>query len=115
MVTKEMLRALRNNHVNEGKDAQRGIYESGWSYGYAAALDYVLNHWDEIYQVHRMESAIEDAKNHLHDYIENDDEYEVIVNNGLPEVIAERYLDNHDCNVAENDQYESIIEDLLKN
>ena len=115
MLTKEMLIALRNGHMEDAKTKTRGSYDSGWSYGYANALDYILNNWDEIYQAHRMESAIEDAKNHLQDYIEDDDEYETVVNSGLPEAIAERFLDNYDCNVAENDQYESIIEDLLKN
>ena len=115
MLTKEILIALRDGSREDGKEKAIGSYDRGWSYGYANALDYVLNHWSEIYQAHRLESAIEDAKNHLRDYIEDDDEYEAVVNSGLPEVIAERFLDNHDCNAAENDQYESIIEDLLKN
>lgn len=115
MLTKEMLIALRNGHMEDAKTKTRGSYDSGWSYGFANALDYIFDHWDDIYQAHRLESAIEDAKNHLRDYLEDDDEYEIAVNSGLPEVIAERFLDNHDCNAAENDQYESIIEDLLKN
>ena len=115
MLIKKMLTAMRNTQKKDGKTAIEGSYHSGWSYGYACALDYVLDHWDDIYQGHRFESAVEDAKNHLQDYIEDEDEYETVVNSGLPEVIAERFLDNYDCNVAENDQYESIIEDLLKN
>ena len=107
-----MLIAIRDRRMKDGN--AKMSYSSGWYYGYANALDYILNNWDEIYQAHRMESAIEDAKNHLQDYIEDDDEYETVVNSGLPEAIAERFLDNYDCNVAENDQYESIIEDLLK-
>jgi hypothetical protein len=115
MLTKEILIAMRDEHRKNIKTEVNGSYHSGWSQGFVYALNYILDHWDEIYQAHRMESAIEDAKDHLYDYIENDDEYETVVNSGLPEVIAERFLDNHDCNVAENDQYESIIEDLLKN
>ena len=115
MLTKKMLTAMRDMHKEDGETATKGSYHSGWSYGFAYALDYVLDHWDDIYQEHRFENAVEDAENHLRDYIEDDDEYETVVNSGLPEVIAERFLDNLDCNAAENDQYESIIEDLLKN
>ena len=115
MITREKIHESMEHHRKTSELYTGDSFECGWQRGFASALESVLDQWDEIYQAHRMESAIEDAKNHLYDYIENDDEYETVVNSGLPEVIAERFLDSHDCNVAENDQYESIIEDLLKN
>ena len=115
MISKETIYKEMREHLTAAVNKEGVHFGDGWNSGYAEALGFVLDHWDEIYQAHRMESAVEDAKNHLRDYIEDDDKYETVVNSGLPEVIAERFLDNHDCNVAENDQYESIIEDLLKN
>ena len=115
MLTKKEIRESMECHRKTSESYTGDSFECGWQYGFASALESILDHWDEIYHAHRFESAVEDAKDHLHDYIEDDDKYETVVNSGLPEVIAERFLDNHDCNVAENDQYESIIEDLLKN
>ena len=115
MITKKQIHESMEYHRKTSKSYTGDSFECGWQCGFASALGSILDHWDEIYQAHRLESAIEDAENHLRDYLEDDDEYEIAVNSGLPEVIAERFLDNHDCNAAENDQYESIIEDLLKN
>ena len=67
-----------------------------------------------VYKEVEFQYRVEDAKSHLHDYIEDENKYNAVVNSGLPEVIAERFLDSHDCNAAENDQFEIIIEDLLR-
>lgn len=115
MITKKKIYESMEYHRKTFESYTGDSFECGWQCGFASALESILDHWDDIYQGHRFESAVEDAKNHLQDYIEDDDEYETVVNSGLPEVIAKRFLDNYDCNVEENDQYESIIEDLLKN
>lgn len=107
---------IRKNHFlnNAGSYIDRKCREAAWCRGYAAAMQDILDSWDEIYQAHRLESAIEDAKSHLQDYIEPDDIYESVIHSGIPGIIAERFLDSHDCDVAENDQFESIIEQFLK-
>ena len=94
------------------KDQQS--YDAAWHHGFSSALCSVFDSLDEIYQIQRMEHAIEDAKNHLYDYVKDETEYGTIIHSGIPEIIAARFLDNYDCNVAENDQYESIIEQVLK-
>ena len=115
MITKKKIYESMEYHRKTSESYTGDSFECGWKCGFASALESILDHWDDIYQGHRFESAVEDAKNHLQDYIEDDDEYETVVKSGLPEVIAKRFLDNYDCNVEENGQYESIIEDLLKN
>ena len=113
--SKDDLVIRKNHHLNEAASyINKKCPEAVWHRGYAAAIQDILDSWDEIYQDHSLESAIEDAKSHLQDYIEPEDIYESVVHSGIPEIIAERFLDSYDCNVAENDQFESIIEQVLK-
>lgn len=122
MLTKEMLIAMRDGHIENEKAKTRGGYGSVWNFGYTDALDYILDHWDEIYQAHRFESAVEDAKERLRDYIVNEHEYNLLVLSNLPEKIARTFLENYDPNIAASDQYDrtisqyaSFIEELLNN
>lgn len=69
-----------------------------------------------IYRAEELEYTIQDAVNHVDDYIsENefvltDEEWEQVDYNYL----AEKFLDNHDCNIADNDQWEYIVENHIK-
>lgn len=114
-LTKQELTTIMNQfkHLAESYQDQ-SCYNAGYDYGFADALRCVINSYELIYQAVRTEHAIKDVSNHLRDYIEDDAEYEQAIANGIPEIVVERFLDNYDCNVAENDQYESIIEDVLK-
>lgn len=97
--------------------ATRRCYCIGWLSGAKAAVDAILEN-DEIrrmvYKEVEFQYRVEDAKSHLRDYIGDEKKYNAVINSGLPEVVAERFLDSHDCNAAENDQFEIIIEDLLR-
>lgn len=52
---------------------------------------------------------IQDAKNMCQEL-----GYSKIASKGDYMVIANRFIDNHDCNVSDNDQLEAIIEDYFK-
>ena len=60
---------------------------------------------------------------HMYSYFHNDDDgdwnaqesaFQTAVNNGDAEIIADRFLDNHDCNLDENTQFEIIISDYYR-
>lgn len=114
-LTKKKLITIMNKfrHLAESYKDQH-CYNAGYGYGYADALRCIIRDYEIIYQSARMKHAITDATDHLNDYFENDNRYEKVIKSGIPEIVAERFIENHDCNVAENDQYESIIEDVLR-
>lgn len=122
MISKETIHKEMSEHLTAAVNKEGVHFGDGYNSGYAEALGFVLDHWDEIYQAHRMESATEDAKEYLRDYIVNEHEYSLIVLSNLPEKIARTFLDNYDPNVAASDQYDraisqydSMIEELLRN
>lgn len=97
-------------------------YNAAWCDGYITAMREILEHWYDLYESQKLAYAIEDAKDHLREFFSSevclkDDECEKriqhAVEGGTVERIARRFLDNHDCNVAENDQYNSIIHDMF--
>ena len=98
-------------------------YNAAWCDGYIAAMNEILARWRDIYESQKMAYALEDAQDHLWDFFcynvclkddECDKRVEQAVKDGTVDVIAERFLDNHDCNIAENDQYDSIIHDMFQ-
>lgn len=97
-------------------------YNAAWCDGYIYAMKEILASWRDLYEGQNLAYALEDAKNHLWDFFSNevclkDDEcdkrVEQAVKDGMVEKIALRFLASHDCNIAENDQYESIIRDMF--
>lgn len=95
----------------------RGCYCIGWLSGAKAAVDAILENNEirrMVYKEVEFQYRVEDAKSHLRNYIWDEKEYNAVINSGFPEVVAERFLDSHDCNAAENDQFEIIIADLLR-
>ena len=97
-------------------------YNAAWCAGYVHALNEVLSSWRDLYESQKLAYALEDAQGHLLDFFSDcvcltDDEcdkrVDQAVKDGTVEKIARRFLDSHDCNIAENDQYESIIHDMF--
>lgn len=97
-------------------------YNAAWCDGYITAMQEILDHWYDLYESQKMAYAFEDAQDHLRDFFSDevcltDDEcdkrVEQAVKDGTVEKIARRFLESHDCNIAENDQYESIIHDMF--
>lgn len=89
----------------------------GWLAGVRDAVDAILENKEikrMVYKEVEFQYRVEDAKSHLYDYIEDEDEYKAIINSDFPEIVAERFLETHDCNAAENDQFEIIIESMLR-
>ena len=97
-------------------------YNAAWCAGYVHALNEVLSSWYDLYESQKLAYALEDTKGHLWDFFskevcltddECDKRVEQAVKDGMVGKIAHRFLESHDCNVAENDQYESIIHDMF--
>ena len=97
-------------------------YNAAWCAGYVHALNEVLSSWRDLYESQKLAYALEDAQGHLWDFFsdcvcltddECDNRVDQAVKDGTVEKIARRFLDSHDCNIAENDQYESIIHDMF--
>lgn len=97
-------------------------YNAAWCDGYITAMQEILDHWYDLYESQKMAYAFEDAQYHLWDFFcydvclkddECDKRVEQAVKDGTVEKIAIRFLTSHDCNIAENDQYESIIHDMF--
>lgn len=97
-------------------------YNAAWCDGYITAMQEILDHWYDLYESQKMAYAFEDAQDHLWDFFcydvclkddECDKRVEQAVKDGTVEKIALRFLTSHDCNIAENDQYESIIHDMF--
>ena len=100
----------------------RKCYNAAWCAGYIHAMEEILARWYDLYESQKMAYALDDAQDHLWDFFcydvclkddECDKRVEQAVKDGTVEKIAHRFLDSHDCNIAENDQYESIIHDMF--
>ena len=96
-------------------------YNAAWCDGYIAAMGRILDCWCDLYESQQLSYAIDDTKDRLREFFSDDvcmkyDECEKrvqqAVENGTVEKIARRFLRNHRSDVAENDQYSSIIRDM---
>lgn len=99
-----------------------GCYNAAWCAGYIRAMNDILASLCNLYESQQLAYAIDDTKDHLREFFEGDvclkyDESEKrvqqAVENGTVEKIASRFLRNHRSDVAENDQYYSIIRDMF--
>jgi len=99
-------------------------YNAAWCDGYITAMQEILDHWYDLYESQKMAYAFEDAQDHLLDFFSNevclkDDECDKRVEQavkgwyGRKKIWPSVSLNSHDCNIAENDQYESIIHDMF--
>lgn len=93
-------------------------YNASFTNGYVTAMKEVLDAWWVLYDEQRLANAMEDAQDHLWNFLsrevgltddECDQRVDHAIEDGAIRRIARCFLNNHDCNVAENDQYYSII------
>ena len=93
-------------------------YNASFTNGYVTAMKEVLDAWWVLYDEQRLANAMEDAQDHLWNFLsrevcltddECDQRVDHAIEDGAIRRIARCILNNHDCNVAENDQYYSII------
>lgn len=110
----------RKKELNSYED--QGCYNAAWCAGYIHAMKEVLVSLCNFYESQQLSYAIDDTKDRLREFFSDDvclkdDEcdkrVEQAVKDGTVEKIAIRFLNSHDCNIAENDQYESIIHDMF--
>ena len=94
--------------------------------GYIGALNYVLEHFDELYFDEHRNNAIEDAKDHIYSYFESrydgddsdelpetlEERYQRALDEGDAETLADIFLNKCDCTVSEDDQWDMIVEDF---
>ena len=110
----------RKKELNSYED--QGCYNAAWCAGYVHAMKEILASWLDLYVGQKFAYTLEDAQDHLRDFFscevyltddECDKRVEQAVKDGTVEKIARRFLNSHDCDIVENDQYESIIHDMF--
>ena len=110
----------RKKELNSYED--QGCYNAAWCAGYIHAMKEILVSLCNFYESQQLSYAIDDIKDRLREFFSDDvcmkyDECEKrvqqAVENGTVEKIARRFLRNHRSDVAENDQYYSIIRDMF--
>lgn len=127
-MTRQDLENLRSKHELAAKAAYRDYSFSDYDYemGYVGALNHILEHFDELYLGQRRQSLVEDAEDHIYSYFES--RYDGDDSDELPETLEERYqraLDagdaeklveifqnKYDCNISEDFQWDTIVEDF---
>lgn len=100
---------------------------ANFSYGYAAALYYVVKHIDElcedVYQNKLMQRATEEAKYYIREYFQNkydcewltdeiEDRIQRAIDEGDAETIANSFIDSADDGLPNDDWCESIVRDF---
>ena len=97
------------------------LYNASFTNGYVTAMKEVLDAWLVLYDEQRLANAMEDAQDHLWNFLSRevcltDDECDQRIDHAIEDGaicrIARCFLNNYDCNVAENDQYYRIISDM---
>lgn len=128
-MTKKDLEALRSKH----KLARKAAYEDGsfsdftYEVGYVDALDFVLEHLDELCEdVHEdklMQRAIEEAKYYIREYFQNkydcewladeiEDRIQRAIDEGDAETLANSFIDSADGGIPDDGWCESIVRDF---
>ena len=82
-----------------------------------ASLNLTNEQKEAVYRVKQLEYAVEDVKMHIEDMYDNDTitRKEELYALEHVEELAERFIYKcHDCSQAENDVYESMIHDFLR-
>ena len=106
----------REKEYNSYNDPK--CYNAAWCAGYIHAMEEILARWYDLYESQKLANALEDAQDHLWNFLsrevcltddECDQRVDHAIEDGAIRRIARCFLNNHDCNVAENDQYYSII------
>lgn len=68
---------------------------------------------DQIYRIVEQEFAIQDAQSQVIDYCTGNEIDVNPLDDGDYEVLAQRFRDNHDCNLADNDQWQELIANYI--
>lgn len=66
----------------------------------------------QIYEIVKREYLIEDFKERLSDVLEEDED--ITFTDEEFEIMATEFFLNHDCNIADNDQYHEILKKAIK-
>lgn len=124
-MTRQDLENLRNKHKLAAYD-DCPFSDYNYEMGYVGVLNHILEHFDELYLGQRRQSLVEDAEDHIYSYFES--RYDGDDSDELPETLEERYqraLDagdaerlakifqnKYDCNISEDFQWDTIVEDF---
>lgn len=127
-MTKKDLEVLRDEHEREAKElfCKLAFVDSNYDYGFVAALNFVLEHFDELYLDEHRRNVIEDAKDHIYSYFESgydgddsdelpetlEERYQRALDEGDAEKLADTFLNKRDCTISEDYQWDLIVEDF---
>ena len=129
-MTKDDLEFVRYNHeVNKNSYDDHATCGYNYEDGYVDALDFVLEHFDELceetYQDKLMQRATEEAKYYIREYFQNkyryDDEWstdeiedciQCAMDEGDAETIANSFIDSADDGIPNDEWCESIVRDF---
>ena len=130
-MTKKDLEALCSKHKLATKAAYDDCAFSDYNYemGYVAALNFVLEHLDELcdetHEDKLMRRATEEAKYYIREYFQNkyryDDEWstdeiedriQCALDEGDAETIANSFIDSADDGIPNDEWCESIVRDF---
>lgn len=129
-MTKDDLEFVRYNHeVNKNSYDDHATCGYNYEDGYVDALDFVLEHFDELceetYQDKLMQRATEEAKYYIREYFQNkyryDDEWSTVeiedriqcaMDEGDAETIANSFIDSADDGIPNDEWCESIVRDF---
>lgn len=102
-------------------------HSADFSYGYAAALYYVIKHIDELYEGIRqdklMRRATEEAKYYIREYFQSkydcewladeiEDRIRRAIDEGDAETLANSFIDSADDGIPNDEWCESIVRDF---
>lgn len=127
-MTRPDLENLRNKHELAEKAAYDDCSFSDYNYemGYVGALNYILENFDALYLGQRRQSLVEDAEDHIYSYFESrydgddsdelpetlEERYQRALDAGDAEKLAEIFQNKYDCNISEDFQWDTIVEDF---
>lgn len=128
-MTKKDLEALCNNHKLMAKSAFEAYAFRDFNYedGYAEALNFVLEHFDELYEDTRqdklMHRATEEAKYYIREYFQSkydcgwstdeiEDRIQRALDEGDAETIANSFIDSADDGIPNDEWCKSIVRDF---
>lgn len=130
-MTKKDLETLRDKHASEAKAAFDAYTFNDFNYeeGYVEALNFVLEHLDELCEeIHEnklMQRAVEEAKYYIREYFQNkyryDDEWstdeiedriQCAMDEGDAETIANSFIDSADDGIPNDEWCETIVRDF---
>lgn len=124
-MTKKDLEFIRDNHELDKKFYDDHAYCSyNYELGYVDALNFVLEHFDELYEEtyedKLMRRATEEAKYYIREYFQNkydcewladeiEDRIQRALDEGDAETIANSFIDSADDGIPNDDWCETIV------